>query len=82
MNESQTEQEARNLVARLYADWRWSLKKKDSTWPDIQAGLDKLIEDVKEQVENKPVAAEAVGYFRVMRERAAEFVTVPPTSAS
>ncbi|MFA6240415.1 MAG: hypothetical protein WC655_05780 [Candidatus Hydrogenedentales bacterium] len=75
MNE-QTEQEARNLVARLYADWRWELKKAETmSYADLAAGLKKMMRDVVDQVSHPDVAAEAVKHFKVMLDRAEQFVT-------
>lgn len=63
----------KELVARIYADFRWKLKIRQVAYEDMKAMLLECIARIEKEVRTPEVKQKAIEGFRLMETRLSEF---------
>lgn len=67
-----------DTLIRIYADWKWGLKKDamtgNLTYPGIEATIEAAIKRIRKQVKDQALAAKAIAKFDGAKAKLAEAV--------
>lgn len=68
---------SKETVTKIYADWKWELRKNAHTPVELSKSIDACIEKIRTDVPDETVRNEAIDMFRRGKLQAASLTTDP-----